>query len=105
MDRIRHDAETGSQWSGSQYSTYAGDYNGGRTSRTSRLSGGGHGNNGNGSGRNNGGYIGGVGDGGGIATVSMSPRDPGWRGSSGSRYQKTSAVSRNEILDLLDSDV
>jgi hypothetical protein len=97
MDLLRHDAETGSQWSGSQYSVSFGGGYGSNTVkspgsiRTSRLGG------------TNG--VGGSIPGAAIANGSISPVDPGWRGSSGSRYAKTSAVSRQEILDLLDSDI
>ena len=94
MDLTASGGDTGSQWSGSQYSmSYGcvGNNNSPGSIRTSRLGG------------TNG--VGGAMPGAAVSGGRISPVDPGWRGASGSRYQKTSTVSRQEILDLLDSDM
>jgi hypothetical protein len=78
VDMTAAGGETGSQWNGSQYSHAYGSPGSIRGSPTSPR---------------------------GVATGRIHPVDPGWRGSMGSKYKNTSAVSRQEIMDLLDSDM
>ena len=75
MDLTAGGEGSGSQWGGSQYSMSYGGGGGTHKAPGSQYGG------------------------------SLSPNAPGWKGASGSRYNKSSSVSRQEILDLLDNDM
>ena len=89
VDMTAAAGETGSQWNGSQYSHAYGSPGSIRGSRFGEGGGGG----------------GSPTSPRGVATGRINPVAPGWRGSMGSKYKNTSAVSRQEIMDLLDSDM